>query len=106
MTDKSQRQHSDRYPSLAQIAGHALSSIFLDGLAVDIERMQRINHTLSIIPDEVKETAGITLRPVKCLVIAPSERLDYLAARHARALPWTVRLLLRGIGAMNRQGAR
>jgi NTE family protein len=104
MTDKSQRQHSDRYPSLAQIAGHALSSIFLDGLAVDIERMQRINNTLSIIPDEVKETAGITLRPVKCLVIAPSERLDYLAARHAKALPWAVRLLLRGIGAMNRQG--
>jgi NTE family protein len=104
MTDKSQRQHSDRYPSLAQIAGHALSSIFLDGLAVDIERMQRINNTLSIIPDDIKEKSGITLRPVKSLVIAPSERLDYLAARHAKALPWTLRLLLRGIGAMNRQG--
>ena len=104
MTDKVQRQRSDRYPTLAQIAGHALSSIFLDGLAVDVERMQRINHTLSIIPDEVKQQSGVALRPVKSLVIAPSERLDYLAARHAKALPWAVRLLLRGIGAMNRQG--
>lgn len=104
MTDKAQRQRSDRYPTLAQIAGHALSSIFLDGLAVDVERMQRINHTLSIIPEDVKAQSGVTLRPVKSLVIAPSERLDYLAARHARALPWAVRLLLRGIGAMNRQG--
>ena len=36
------------YPSLAQIAGHALSNIFLDALAVDVERMRRINHTLSL----------------------------------------------------------
>jgi NTE family protein len=104
MADKSQRLHSDRYPSLAQIAGHALSSIFLDGLAVDIERMQRINHTLSFIPPELKAKSGVTLRPIRSLVIAPSERLDYLAARHAKALPWAVRWLLRGLGAMNRQG--
>jgi NTE family protein len=39
-----------RYPSLAQIAGHAMSSIFLDSLAVDIERLNRINLTLSMLP--------------------------------------------------------
>ena len=32
-------------PTLAQVAGHAMASIFLDALAVDIERMQRINRT-------------------------------------------------------------
>jgi NTE family protein len=37
-----------QYPSLAQIAGHALSSIFLDSLAVDIECMSRVNLTLSL----------------------------------------------------------
>src|SRR3954466_5783749 len=31
------RARSNVYPSLAQIAGHALNSIFLDSLAVDIE---------------------------------------------------------------------
>ena len=54
----------ESYPTLAQVAGHALSSIFLDGLAVDIERMQRINRTLAAIPDEVKQGAGMSLRPI------------------------------------------
>lgn len=104
ISEQAERQRTSRYPTLAQIAGHALASIFLDGLAVDIERMQRINQTLSAIPEETKASAGITLRPIESLVIAPSERLDDIAARHAKALPWSVRLLLRGIGAMNRQG--
>ena len=39
------------YPNLAQIAGHAMSSIFLDALAVDIERMKRINRTLALLPE-------------------------------------------------------
>ena len=102
-------EHQDRrrvesYPSLAQIAGHALSSIFLDGLAVDIERMQRINRTLLSIPPEIREQSQIPLRPVKTLIISPSERIDRIAAEHAGALPAPVRFLLRGIGAMNRHG--
>ncbi len=104
MSEKTERQRGESYPTLAQVAGHALSSIFLDGLAVDIERMQRINRTLAAIPDEVKQNAGMSLRPIETLVIAPSQRLDYLAAKHAKALPRSVRLLLRGIGAMNKAG--
>lgn len=91
-------------PSLAQIAGHALSSIFLDGLAVDIERMQRINKTLALIPPEIREQNQMALRPIETLVISPSQRLDRIAADHASALPWPVKALLTGIGAMNRQG--
>ena len=91
-------------PSLAQIAGHALSSIFLDGLAVDIERMQRINKTLALIPPDIREQNSMSLRPIETLVISPSQRLDRIAADHASALPWPVKALLTGIGAMNRQG--
>ena len=94
----------DSYPTLAQIAGHALSSIFLDSLAVDIERLTRINATLDAVGASVRQEAGLHLRPVRTLVIAPSQRLDFLAARHAKALPWPVRALLRGVGAMNRKG--
>ena len=36
--------------------------------------------------------------------IEEEQRLDQLAARHAGALPWPVRTLLRGIGAMNPNG--
>lgn len=82
------------YPTMAQIAGHALSSIFLDALAVDIERLRRINHTLGLIPEEAR--AASSLRPLDLLVISPSERLDMIAARHVDALPGAVRHLLGG----------
>jgi NTE family protein len=85
------------YPSLAHIAGHALSSIFLDSLAVDVERMQRINQTLELIPEEKRQATH--LRPVQLLLIAPSQRLDTIAAKHADALPNTVKSLLRTLGA-------
>ena len=104
LADESDRPSGDIYPSLAQIAGHALSSIFLDSLAVDLERMHRINNTLSLIPETARGDNGTTLRPIKVLTIAPSQRLDHLAASHALALPWAVRALLRGIGAMNPNG--
>lgn len=94
---------SGGYPSLAQVAGHALSSIFLDSLAVDIERAERVNHTLSRIPAELR--ASMALRPVKLLVIAPSERLDDIAARHTGSLPSSVRTLLGGIGATEARGS-
>ena len=84
------------YPSLAQIAGHALSNIFLDALAVDVERVQRINQTLSLIPDDVR--AHSALRPIELLVIAPSQRLDAVAARHVGDLPGPVRTMLAALG--------
>lgn len=102
--ERNERTQVDDYPSLAQIAGHALSSIFLDGLAVDIERIQRINKTVSAIPEDLRQASGIKLRPIETLVISPSERIDRIAAEHADALPWAIKLLLGGIGAMNRHG--
>lgn len=94
------RTGSGEYPSLAQIAGHALSNIFLDALAVDVERLQRINNTLSLLPEAARERSG--LRPIQVLVIAPSQRLDDLAARHLGSLPAPVRALLRGVGVQGR----
>jgi NTE family protein len=104
LADENARPVGTTYPSLAQIAGHALSSIFLDSMSVDLERMSRINRTLTLIPESVRSENGVALRPIDVLVIAPSQRLDHLAARHARALPWAVRTLLRGVGAMNQNG--
>ena len=98
-----ERRRVDGHPSLAQIAGHALSSIFLDSLAVDIERMQRINRTLSAIPPDVRDQSEIPLRPIRTLIISPSERIERIAAEHARALPWAMKLMLGGIGGMNRR---
>ena len=91
-----ERAGSDEYPNLAQIAGHALSNIFLDALAVDVERLQRINATLALLPPQAR--AATTLKPIDVLVISPSERLDDIAARHLTSLPLPIRAMLRGLG--------
>ena len=91
------------YPNLAQIAGHAMSSIFLDALAVDVERLRRINRTLALLPESA--LIDTPLKPIETLVIAPSQRLDDIAARHLGSLPPAVRALLRGVGVSG-QGAQ
>jgi NTE family protein len=99
------RVRGNLYPSVAQIAGHALNSIFLDSLNVDIELVQRINRTISLIAPEKLREAGLPLRQIKVLVISPSQPIERMVVRHTHELPWTVRFLLRGIGAMNRNGS-
>ena len=97
------RARSNVYPSLAQIAGHALNSIFLDSLLVDIERLERINRTLKLVPPEALK--DVQLRPVKVLFIAPSQPLERIAARFVHELPRPVRFVLRPTGALNRSGS-
>jgi NTE family protein len=91
-----ERAPSTEYPNLAQIAGHALSNIFLDALAADVERLQRINATLALLPP--RSRADTTLKPIDVLVIAPSERLDDIASKHLSSLPLPIRAMLRGLG--------
>jgi NTE family protein len=99
------RARSNVYPSLAQIAGHALNSIFLDSLMVDIERMQRINRTVSLIPPDKLSDSSVQLRPVKVLFITPSQPIERIASRFLHELPSTVRFILRPTGALNRSGS-
>jgi NTE family protein len=99
------RARSNTYPSLAQIAGHALNSIFLDSLNVDIERLERINRTVKLIPPERLAESGVQLRSVKVLFITPSQPIERIASRFIHELPRTVRFVLRPTGALNRSGS-
>jgi NTE family protein len=99
------RARSNTYPSLAQIAGHALNSIFLDSLMVDIERLERINRTVRLIPAEKLAESGVQLRAVKVLFITPSQPIERIASRFIHELPRTVRFVLRPTGALNRSGS-
>lgn len=94
------------YPPVAQIAGHVMSSIFVDSLDVDLERLQRINDTLALIPHEVRKEGGTLLRPIKSMVITPSERINEIAQQHAYSLPRTMRYLYRAVGGMAPSGSR
>lgn len=96
------RGNINDYPTLAQIAGHALNSIFLDSMEVDLERVRQINALVSAIPEEI--SARMNLRHVEVLSIVPSASIEKLAERYAHELPWTIRWLLRLIGASNHRG--
>ncbi len=90
-----------RYPSLGQIAGHALSSVFLDNLAADLERLHAINRLTA--------TTGLhghaDARRVDVLVLAPSADLGALAVQYARRLPRSVRYFFRGLGSTRGTGS-
>ncbi len=100
-----ERLRTDAYPSLAQIAGHCLNSIFLDSLEVDLERLQRINRTLSVMPPELREKNNMPLHPVDFRVISPSEALEKIAINHVGKLPRTIRTLLFFVGALKKSGS-
>lgn len=92
------------YPSTAQIIGHVLNSAFVDAFEGDVERLERINRTLRLIPEEVRRANRMELREVGLLKIMPSEPIDELAAAHAHELPRNIRTLLSGWGATRRTG--
>ncbi len=94
-----QRRQSHEHPSPAQIAGHALSSIFLDGLTVDLERLQRINRTLNAFTPEQRQAANLPLRPIDTLVIAPSQNLGTIAGCYRHELPTGLRTVMQGLGS-------
>ncbi|MGE7994123.1 patatin-like phospholipase family protein [Pseudomonas sp. NPDC089554] len=98
------RVFSGQQPSLAQIGGHMLNSTFIDSLEDDIELLQRLNHLSHLMPAHL-DARRLGLAPIEVLVVAPSQPLDEIAARHRRDLPAALRLFLRGPGATKTSGA-
>jgi NTE family protein len=100
--DAAKRQHIGGYPSLAHIAGHALDSIFHDSMEIDLERVKQINQLVAAMPEELRDK--LDFKTVDVLAISPSESLEKIAARYAKELPWTIRLLLRLVGVRQHSG--
>ncbi len=100
-----ERSNTSDYPPMADILGHAMNSIFLDGLESDLERVRRINKTISLIPSRKLERGGVMLRPVEVLCISPSRDIDEIASRYTHLLPRSLRFLLRGVGAYGSHGS-
>lgn len=98
------RPQSGKPPSLAQISGHMLNSTFIDSLEGDIELLERLNHMSRLVPSGL-HPRGLGLKPVDVLVIAPSQPLDQIAARHRHELAKSMRFFLRGSGATKASGA-
>ncbi|KVN36151.1 Patatin [Burkholderia pyrrocinia] len=91
------------YPSLAQIGQQVLASVFLDSIGSDIERIEHINRMITHLPHQVEVDSG--WRHVDVLAIAPSERIELIAAKHLKQLPLSVRGLLGAVGGSQPAGA-
>src|SRR2546427_12905992 len=91
--------------SIADIAGVMLNTAFMDALDSDVERMARINQTLTLIGERRRAEHPHWLRSIPLLVIRPSVDLGALAADQLSRLPATLRYLTRGIGASPERGA-
>lgn len=91
------------YPSLAQIGQQVMASVFLDSIGADIERIEHVNRMVLQLPHVVEPESG--WRHVDVLAIAPSERIELIAARHLKRLPLTVRGLLGAVGGNRASGA-
>jgi NTE family protein len=92
------------YPTIGQITGYMLDTLFMDSLDSDIERMSRINHTLSQTRTKQVEYDEGALRPIEFLMINQSEDVREIAERHTRDFPRSVRVLLKSLGALSHEG--
>ena len=92
------------YPSFGQITGYIFDTLFMDSLDADIERMRRINHTITETKDKRVEYQDTSLRQIEYLVISPSRDIREIVERYVGNFPRSVRILLKGIGALTREG--
>ena len=92
------------YPSVGQISGYVLDTLFMDRLNADIERLNRINLTIASTGKQTVELENASLKPIEFLVISPSMELSDIVSKHIKRVPASVRTLLRGMGALNRAG--
>ena len=97
-------EEDSAYPSLGRVAGYMLDALFLDGLSADLERLTRINMMLEQVGEKQLEGDERPLRAIDAFVMLPSEDVREIAARHVHEVPGPVRLLLKGLGAMNKSG--
>lgn len=92
-------------PSMAQIGGQVLASIFTDALGTDLEKVRLVNTAVRQIPQDRLAASPVPLRDVGLCTITPSIVLEDIALDYIEELPRTIRMLLRGVGGTHRGGA-
>jgi NTE family protein len=81
-----------------------LDALFLDALEADIERTERINQMLSLVPAALLKGELTALRPVSVLLLRPSVDPAALVLKVLDRIPAPVRHLFRGLGASEQSG--
>ena len=102
---------ASRQPSLGNIAGHAMASVFNDTLLADVEQVQRVNQSIQQLKNHLSDhhspalAQSLPFHEVDVLALQPSASLDALAQAHVHELPRPVHRVLEGLGALKGAGA-
>jgi NTE family protein len=86
------------------IIGVLLNAVFLDSLETDMDRLQRINRTVSNMTPEQRAASKDKLRFIPLVAITPSRNLGDFASAEFPRFPAPLRYLLKGLGASERKG--
>ncbi len=81
-------------PTLGQISGYILDTLFLNSLQSDIERLERTNKLLIDHPED----NPANLKPIDYSVVTPSEDIADIAQEHYDDLPRSFRIALKFLG--------
>lgn len=89
-------------PTLGQLSGYILDTLFLNSLQSDIERMERLNRTLAQGGANTKEQ----LKTIEHMIVCPSQDIADIAKLHYNELPKSFRIALRFLGMAKNNSRR
>ncbi len=89
-------EEAGAYPSMGELGGYMLDTIFMDTMMADLSRLKRINQTLDLL--EAPARGKVPLKSIDTLVIKPSVDVRSITEAHAHCIPKPVKSLLKMIG--------
>ncbi len=89
---------NDKAPSVARVINVILNAVLLDGIELDVERLERVNEFIRKVPSP--HQGHLNYKPVDYLWISPSADLGEIAARKSAKLPRVIRYLIKGLGTL------
>ena len=91
------------YPSIGEVGGYMLDALFTGGLLSDLERLDRINQVIENSGNNSVQTSNKKMKHLDYCVISPSKDIKKIAKEHYKDVPYSVKLLMKGLGLKNRE---
>ena len=90
------------YPSIGEVGGYMLDALFTGGLLSDLERLDRINQIIENSGNNSVQTSNKKMKHLDYCVISPSKDIKKIAKEHYKDVPYSIKLLMKGLGLKNR----
>ncbi len=93
------------YPSIGEVGGYMLDALFTGGLLSDLERLDRINQIIENSESNPVQTSTKKMKYLEYCVISPSKDIKKVAKEHYKDAPYSINLLMKGLGLKNRDNS-